>query len=364
MRKAFINARIYRDRALYEGSLAIENGVIAEYIPGEEALDVGGDILIPGLIDIHTHGRSGYDFCDASEEEMLLMKAKYADKGVTTVIPTLASDTLEKMLEKIALMSAIGFPAAHIEGRYLNQAKKGAHASHLIAPLKSEEVELFAKAANGMHLHFSCAFELDADGKFLSAIKSHGYTASLAHTNATYDEAVDCISRGVSSFTHLFNAMPPIHHRAGGAVAAALTSDAYTEIICDGLHLAPETVKLVKTAKSQDKVVLITDSMMGTGCEDGNFFIAGNPVVLKDGQARTPDGTLSGSTLDLLNGVKNYAAFTGASFPQAVACATENPASLIGLSDRGRLDVGCKADILRLGQDLKIKEVYIDGNKL
>lgn len=364
MRKAFINARIYRDGALYEGSLAIENGVITEYIPGEDAIDVNGDILIPGLIDIHTHGRSGYDFCDASAEEMLIMKAKYAEQGVTTVIPTLASDTLEKMLEKVALISSLGFSAAHIEGRYLNEAKKGAHASHLIAPLSKDEVELFAKAANGMHLHFSCAFELDESGEFLSAIKTYGYTASLAHTNATYEQALDCICRGVSSFTHLFNAMPPVHHRAGGAVVAALTSDSYAEIICDGLHLAPETVKLVKTAKSQDKVVLITDSMMGTGCEDGDYSIAGNPVVLKDGRAYTLDGALAGSTLELLNGVKNYAAFTGASFPEAVACATENPAALIGLTDRGRLDVGYKADILRLRSDLELKEIYIDGNKL
>ena len=363
MRKAFVNARIYRDRTLYEGSLAIEDGKIAAYISGEEAIDVEGDILIPGLIDIHTHGRSGCDFCDASENDILFMKAKYAERGVTTVIPTLASDTLEKMLEKVALISALGFPAAHIEGRYLNEAKKGAHASHLIAPLNKDEVELFAKAANGMHLHFSCAFELDEGGEFLSAIKSHAYTASLAHTNATYSEALDCITRGVSSFTHLFNAMPPIHHRAGGAVVAGLTSDAYTEIICDGLHLAPETVKLVRTAKSQDKVVLITDSMMGTGCSDGNYSIAGNPVVLKDGRAYTLDGALAGSTLELLNGVKNYAAFTGASFAEAVACATENPASLIGLSDRGRLDIGCKADILRLGKGLELKEIYISGNK-
>lgn len=364
MRKAFINARICRGGVLCEGNLAIENGVITEYIPGEEAVDVGGDILIPGLIDMHTHGRSGYDFCDASKEEMLVMKAKYAEQGVTTVVPTLASDTLERMLEKVALISSLGFPAAHIEGRYLNEAKKGAHASHLIAPLNAEEIEMFAKAANGMHLHFSCAFELDEGGKFLSAIKNHGYTASLAHTNATYEQALDCICRGVKSFTHLFNAMPAVHHRAGGAIVAGLTSDAYTEIICDGLHLAPETVKLVKTAKSQDKVVLITDSMMGTGCEDGDYSIAGNPVVLKDGKAYTLDGALAGSTLELLNGVKNYAAFTGVSFPEAVVCATENPAALIGLSDRGRLDIGCKADILRLNSDLKLKEVYIDGNKI
>lgn len=362
MRKAFKNALIYShtDHSFIKGGLVIDDGIITGTNEEADAYDLCGAYVIPGLVDIHTHGRGGYDFNTATLPEMLKIKKLYAEKGVTTVIPTLASDTLENMLNSVRLIRAAGFKGAHIEGRYLNPSKKGAHAPSLITELSASEVELFAEAAGDMHLHFSSAFELDADGSFLAAIKAHGYTASLAHTNATYEEASKAVENGVTSFTHLFNTMPPIHHRAGGAVVAALTSDAFAEIICDGMHLAPETVKLVKTAKTADRVVLITDSMMGTGCADGEYSIAGNPVYLKDGRAVTPDGALAGSTLELLQGVKNYSVFTGASLFDAVTAATVNPSELLGI-DSGRIEVGCQADIVVLDGDLNIKNVLVNG---
>ncbi len=366
VRTAFINAKILRNGKIEEGAFAIEDGVFTEYIEGENAIDLGGDTVIPGLIDIHTHGRCGYDFDETTPEEMCELKKLYAKKGVTTVIPTLASDEYEKMLKRVREASKLGFPALHVEGRYMNYEKRGAHAPEYLAPLTPSEVEDFANAANGMHLHFSCAFELDEGGKFLDAILSHGYTASLAHTTASYAEAINLVEKGVTSFTHLFNAMPQIHHRNGGAVVAALTSDAYAEVICDGYHLAPETVKLIRTAKNKDRVVLITDSIVAAGYEgpERSFVSAGLEIFMKDGTARLSDGTIAGSTLELWQGVKNYMTFTGASLPEAVACATENPARLLGLPGIGKIENGYKADFLRISDDLTIKEVYIEGEKI
>lgn len=366
MRKAFINAKVLRGGRLTEGGFAIENGVFTDYIEGENAADLGGDTVIPGLIDIHTHGRCGFDFDETTPEEMSELKNLYAKKGVTTVIPTLASNEYEKMLKRVKEASELGFPAMHIEGRYINPEKRGAHAPEYLAPLDPKEVEDFAKAAKNMHLHFSCAFELDYDGKFLDAILSRGYTASLAHTTSTCDEANTLVKKGVSSFTHLFNAMPQIHHRNGGAVVSALTTDAYAEVICDGYHLAPETVKLIRTAKSKDRVILITDSILGAGYEgpERSFYSAGLEIFMQDGTARLIDGTIAGSTLELWQGVKNYMSFTGASLPEAVACATENPARLLKLNGVGKIENGYKADFLRLSSDMTIKEVYVEGEKI
>ncbi len=366
MRTAYINAKLLKNGKIQDGSFAIENGVFTEYIEGEGAVDLGGDTVIPGLIDIHTHGRCGYDFDETTPEELCELKKLYAKKGVTTVVPTLASDEYGKMLLRVKEASENGFPALHIEGRYMNPAKKGAHAPEYLAPLDPSEVEEFADAAKNMHLHFSSGFELDKDGKFLDAILSHGYTASLAHTTATYGEALALVKKGVKSFTHLFNAMPPIHHRDGGAVVAALTTDAYTEVICDGYHLAPETVKLIRTAKSKGRVILITDSIVAAGYEgpERSFFSAGLEIFLKDGTARLSDGTIAGSTLELWQGVRNYMTFTGADLPEAVACATENPARLLGLTNIGKIENGYKADFLRISDDLSIKEVYVEGEKI
>jgi len=344
------------------GSISWENGIITELC--EFSCKFANDLIIPGLVDIHTHGRCGYDFNTASVDELRKMKLFYAEKGVTTVVPTLASDTFENLLGAISRIREAGYVAVHLEGRYLNPAKRGAHAEKLLSALNTKELDALFSAAGDMHLHVSAAYELDESGEFLAALLVRGATTSLAHTNATYSEAISAVNRGLSSFTHLFNTMPPIHHREGGAVLAALLSDAYVEIICDGFHLAPETVNLVQRTKDPSKVILITDSMEGTGAPDGNYSIAGSPVILKDGKAYTEDGAIAGSTLELLCGVKNYSSFCSVSFEQAVCAATRNPAKMLGLENVGSLSIGAPANFLQLSADYSLKSVYLGGEKL
>lgn len=345
-----------------QGTLSVENGKIQEITYQNDVAD--GDLIIPGLVDVHTHGRGGFDYNTATLEQMKTMKRLYAEQGVTTVVPTLASDTLDNLISSIEKIREAGYTAVHMEGRYLNEKRRGAHAAHLIAPLTASEVALLREAAGDMHLHISASYELDQSGEFLKAAKENGATAGLAHTDATYDQAMTAVQNGVISFTHLFNAMPPVHHRAGGAVMAGLISDAYTEIICDGFHLAPETVRLVKTAKDPSRVVLITDSMEGTGCPDGEYSIAGNPVYLKGGKAYTIEGAIAGSTLELLDGVKNYANFSAISFEEALPAATVNPATMLSLEGVGTLKEGNLANFVRLAPDFTIKEVYVGGERI
>jgi len=363
---SFKNVLVYdaESRAFRKSGFSWANGRITDLREIENGVDAEGDLILPGLIDVHTHGRGGYDFNTASVAELRAMKRLFALQGVTTVVATLASDTLENMLDAISRIREAGYRAVHVEGRYLNPKKRGAHAEALLAPLKPEEIELLAARAGDMHLHISASYELDPDGAFLASVLANSATAGLAHTNATYGEAMNAVSRGLRSFTHLFNTMPPVHHRAGGAVLAGLLSDAYVEIICDGFHLAPETVALVGKTKDPSRVVLISDSMEGTGCPDGLYAIAGNPVHLKDGKAYTEDGAIAGSTLELLDGIKNYADFCDIPFAGAVSGATANPAAMLHLEGIGELKVGYRADFLRLSPNFDLKEVYVGGVKV
>lgn len=341
--------------------IAVVGADCARYI-ADQTVALSGKLLLPGLIDAHTHGRAGFDFQDATEEQLAAVRQDYAKGGVTAVFATLASDSVEKWLTAIERIEACGFDGIHLEGRYLNVSKRGAHAAHLIAPLDAAELDRILNRIS-IPCHVSAAWELDTDGSFAAVARRHGATMGLAHSMATADEARLAIERGVTSFTHLFNAMPPLHHREGGAVSVALCGGGYGELIADGLHICPDMIRLAYRCLGVERSVLITDSMMGTGCADGEYAIAGQPVILKNGRAVTLDGALAGSTLSLWDGVKNLMKFAGATLADAVTCATRNPAEMLGVSDRlGSIEAGKRADLLIVDEsDLNIEAVLCRG---
>ncbi len=374
MRLLIKNALIYNSdrRTFVPGDMLCGGGRILETgdLGGstyDALLDARGCRLIPGLIDIHTHGRAGIDFCTAAGQQIQTMKRSYLAAGVTTVIPTLASDTVDNWL---AAARRIGeeregegarLTGLHLEGRYLNPGKRGVQAAELLTAPDTGELEQML-SVSGLPLHVSYAPEQDADGGFAAYAISRGITLSAGHTALTYDEARLAEERGVGCYTHLFNAMNSLHHREGGAVCAALEGDAYAELICDGMHISPGVVKLVYKCKGSGRLVLVSDSMEGAGMPDGEYTIAGVPVYLKDGRALDADGHLGGSTLDMMGAVKNLMSFCGITLEAALPCATANPAKVVGIYDRvGSLEPGKYADALLLSEDMTIRATVLGG---
>lgn len=347
------------DVLIYDGIIAdIGKDINAD---ADKIIDVTGNYLIPGFVDVHTHGRVGYDFNTADKEQMLTMKRSYIENGVTSVFPTLASDTIDGWKKSLKNISACGFDGIHLEGRYLSEKRRGAHAAHLLASPDFDEVE-DAISTIDAPVHISIAPEIPGGYEFIKRAVEEGMTVGIAHTSATANEARKAIFLGAKSFTHLFNGMNPMHHREGGAVCAALTSGAYCELIVDGLHICSDMVNLAYSCVGKDRFVLITDSMAGAGCADGKYSIAGQDVQVTDGCALTPDGALAGSTLDMLTAIKNLMKFTGATLGDAVACATKNPAEMVGIYNKiGSVEVGKIANMVVLDKELCIKSVIYTG---
>lgn len=377
------NARIYHTptRSFRDGAILVENGRIAALYDdpaatppeGVAVTDAAGRRVIPGLVDVHTHGRAGGDFVTADLPQMRVMAASYLRSGVTTVMPTLASAPLSALETAIDRINALRAEASasegvlphvagtHLEGRYLNVKRRGAHAAELLITPNADEVEGLLTRMEGAR-HVSAALELDTDGVFLARALELGATLSLGHTDADYATANTLLGKGVTALTHTFNAMPPLHHRDGGVVAAGLTSDTtLCEMICDGYHISPHMVRLAYRLAGE-RLVLITDSMEATGCADGEYQIAGNPVTVKDGKARTHDGAIAGSTLSLWEAVRNLRDFANTTLENAIYAATMAPAREIGLEGEiGSLEVGKRADLLVLEDDDTIGPILCGG---
>lgn len=360
-------------RSFFPREILIKDGVIAAIegagvLSASDArvLDAKGRRLTAGLIDVHTHGIAGYDFLTADSDALCVMSKAYLSRGVTTVMPTLASASLSDMLGAAKRIGSFCGDGAelyglHIEGRYLSPERRGAHAEELLAPLCADELSYFEEL--DVHpLHISAAFERDSDFSFTKRALSMGATLGLAHTSANYARSIECERAGVGAYTHLYNAMPPLHHRDGGPVAACLGGDCYAELICDGIHVSPEVVRLTHKIKGE-KLALISDSMEATLCADGEYSIAGNPVTVDGGIARTHDGSLAGSTLTLDRALENLMKFCDIPLEEAIISATEAPAKEIGIYEsRGSIDVGKRADILFINESvLRIEGVMSNG---
>lgn len=383
MSTLFKNGVIYSTslHKFFKSNIYVSDGIIIDKdyrgdSDGLDVIDCKGLYILPGLVDVHTHGRAGFDFNTADENACRAMRRSYAEAGTTTVMATLASapmDSLRSSIDAIqknrdteeGLATIAGI---HLEGRYLNPKKRGAHAADLLSPLDAEELEGLITQMLPLPVHISAACEMENGEKFVKKALSLGATVSLAHSDATYDEACLAVEWGVSGFTHTFNAMKPMHHREpGNAIASLVIDDAYSEIICDGEHLHPAIVQLAGRAKPEGRIVLITDSMEATGCPDGEYSIAGAPVFVKDGRAVNADGALAGSTLNLFDALKNYMKYTGKPLEKALPAVTINPAKMCGINRLcGSITKGFRADfvMIRDPKEPEIESVWVAGKKI
>lgn len=351
------NARVYNTaaRAFVPGSVTVENGVVVKVgALTAGGYDLGGMRLMPGMVDVHTHGRVGFDFPFPRGGDYDSVLRSYAAAGTTSILATMGTYTTEQYADFVKMVKEhpqgggrCHVDGIHFEGRWISEKRKGAHNPKLLVKPDAAEIGALLDLADGMINHVTFAPELDEGCAFLRTVLEHGATAGVGHSDASFAEASDAVLHGCTSFTHLFNAMRPWHHRDPGCVGAGLLSHAYVEMICDGYHLHPDTVKLVSRGKPLQEIVLITDSGLATGLPDGTYTKGFSSIIVKDGHVTLPDGTIAGSTLSLYDGLRNFSAFTGVPMEEAIPCATLNPARMTG-QDRvtGSIRPGLRADFI------------------
>ena len=363
------NILIYNteERRFLHGCLSFENGIITK-IEYDGKTGDGCRRVIPGLIDVHTHGRAGVDIMTADEDALTALSRSYASLGVTTVFPTVMTAEKDEIINALKRIKSVSekafchFAGVHIEGPYISEKRPGCHTVSLIRRPDADEIKALSDIVSPLKTHVTLAPE-KCDTGTLKCCVEYGITVGIGHSDALYDECINALENGACTFTHTFNAMRPLLHREPGCVGAALSTDAFAEFIADGFHLAPSVVNLSYKAKGNDRFVLITDSIAAAGMPDGKYALAGIPVNVKDGKILTEDGTIAGSSLDMNAGVKNLMEFTGEPLEEILPCATENPAKQVGIYDIcGSLEVGKRADILILGDgEFEIDEIIIGG---
>lgn len=361
--KAIKNVKIVRGgKVLAESVLLFDQqivGVSAEIPAHAQVTDGGGLYLAAGFIDQHIHGYRGEDTMTHSPENMA--KA-LPENGVTAFLPTTMTmdrETVAAAMERIrAVMkqqNGARVLGCHMEGPFISPAKKGAQSGdHILAPDLSM-VEPFRDVIRIV----TYAPETDPEGSFAKALRSWGIVPSVGHTEANFAQAAAAYAAGALSTTHFFNAMPPLHHRDPGVIGAALEGEAYIELIADTIHVNQHLFPVLAKLK-KDRLCLITDCMEAGGLPDGRYALGGQPVEVKDRQARLLDGTLAGSVLKLNEGVRNMAKFIG--LPAAVKMATENPARLLGVDQQmGTLLPGTLADFVLMDEECHVRATFLGG---
>lgn len=357
-----------------DGWLRLDGGTITAVsdsgdAAGDGVEDLAGGYLVPGFIDVHVHGGGGQDFT-ASIEEMADGIAFHRGRGTTRTLVSLMAGGLDAMCEQLSWLVQLAgtderILGAHLEGPFLAQARCGAqNGAHLQLPDRQVLAKLL-EAGQGLVRTMTVAPELPGALEVIGDLVAAGVVAAVGHTDASFDEARAGFAAGARLTTHLYNAMPPIKHRAPGAALAALESAEFVELINDGVHLHPAMLRLA-AAGGVDRMVLVTDAMSATGVGDGSYVLGGLPVTVVGGQARgTETGSLAGSTLTMDVAFRRAVTDVGLSLVDAVRVVSENPARLLGLADRcGALQSGLDADLVHLDEDLRVRRVMIAGRWL
>ena len=379
------NAKIFINGAFRSGVFRTENGVFAEvlcedapeadviHIRDEEGItDLKGRYVIPGLIDIHTHGNSGADFSDGNPEGLDRMARYLAENGITSFAPasmTLPEETLAEAFRNArdyhesAPEGRSRLLGIHMEGPFFSDKKKGAQNA---AWLRDPDKAMFRRlqdVAGGLIRIVDLAPELPQAADFAQTFSAE-CTVSAAHTDASYEEAAAFFDAGASHLTHLFNAMPQIHHRSPGVIGAAAERDnVIAELICDGYHVHPLAVRMAFRL-FPGRICLVSDAFRGCGMPEGDYSLGGQPVILEDHCARLSDGTLAGSAENLSNCMLNAVRF-GIPKETAVLAATLIPAKEICQEQlTGSIETGKYADFIVCGEDLAREAVYIGGKQI
>ena len=381
MRDCYIvNGQVYIDRTFVNKTVAIHEGKIEildadTNVPDNaEVFDAAGKKVVPGFIDVHTHGAVGVDVNAATAEDLEKICKFVATKGTTSWFCSVLTDTKEQTkwcideFKKHKAMESEGanLLGIHLEGPFLSTEYKGAMPEHLLMKPNMALLEEYQKLAEGNIKYITISPEVEGIADDIPAMNALGITVAIGHSGADYDTSFKAINNGAACCTHTFNAMKLLHQHFPAIMGAALESDIYCEAICDGRHLHPGTVRLLIKTKGIEKVVAITDSIMAAGLPDGNYKLGVNDVVVEDGDAKLADtGVRAGSTLTQDVALKNLLAFTGRPLEEILLMLTENPAKLLKIFDKkGSIADGKDADLVILDENCDISEVFVGGKRI
>lgn len=373
--RAFHNGPVLTERGFeYDLSVVVEDGYIVAVVPGEppkgaEAIDLRGRYLVPGFIDTQVNGGGDVLFNDEPTVDGLRRIAQAHRRfGTTGLMPTLISDDVAVMCRAIAATReaiAQGVPGIlgiHLEGPYLNAARKGVHDPSKFHTPGADELDVVtALGKDGVTMLTLAPERFDADT--LRALTARGVILAAGHTAAHYEQLRDGFAAGIRGVTHLFNAMTPMASREPGAVGAALENpDAWCGLIVDGYHVHDATLRVAIAARPRGKMVLVTDAMPPVGGERESFELYGVPMICRDGQCTTADGTLAGSALDMASAVRNTVQRLGLPLEEACRMASTYPADFLGLGgELGRIAPGYRADLVVLDDAVQVQGSWIAG---
>jgi N-acetylglucosamine-6-phosphate deacetylase len=378
MTLALTNGRMFIDGVRHQRALLIENDRILAVTRNTDPRlryakvhDLKGALILPGFIDVQVNGGGGVLFNDhPTIDGIRVIGAAHRRFGTTGFLPTLISDDLGVVAKAIAAVRsamAAGVPGVlgiHIEGPFLSEARKGAHDAAVFRRIDEDAIKLLSSLRTGTTL-VTLAPELTTP-QIVAQLSAAGVIVAAGHTDATYAEVGQALSHGLAGFTHLFNAMSPLRAREPGVVGAALyDDDSYCGIIVDGHHVDPVVLQLALRAKRHDRLMLVTDAMPCAGTDLGSFQLQGRTINVVDGCCVDERGTLIGTTLTMIQAVKNAAALLALDLSAAVRMASEYPAAFLRLAGTfGRIAPGYRANLVITDDDLNVFETWIDGRCL
>lgn len=377
------NIRLIRGDTVSENAaVAYENGVLvnvpATFPENAEIIDGGGLYCAPGFIDIHSHGGGGYDFLDATEEAFLGAAELHARHGTTTILPTATSGSFEEIVSMLRAHEAAqahntkgaDMPGIHLEGPYFSPKQCGAQDPRFVRAPQPEEYLRILEASSSI-LRWSAAPELPGSAEFAKACLAHHVLPAIGHSDADYDEVQKAFRDGFTHITHLYSCTSTVHrknaYRYAGIVESAYLIDGLTvEIIADGAHLPAPLLQMVCRFIGPDRTALITDSIRGAGMPDGETVIGslknGMHVIIEDGVAKLPDrSAFAGSVATTERLVKNMVRMAGASLTDAVKMASATPARIMGLTDRGVIEAGKRADLVLFDDEFRTRRTIVGG---
>jgi N-acetylglucosamine-6-phosphate deacetylase len=374
MLQAFRNGKILTVAGLEPGrTLLVRDGRIEavlgarDVVGADQEIDLDGGLLVPGFIDCQVNGGGGELFNDEpSVQTIATIGRAHRRFGTTGFLPTLISDDLDVVARGIeAVREAIarrvpGVLGIHVEGPFLNEARRGVHDASKLRELDDDAVKLLTQPHGGVTM-VTLAPERTTP-RYIRQLAEAGVIVSAGHTNATFDELQPALRAGLRGFTHLFNAMSPLGSREPGAVGAALADDgSWCGLIVDGHHVHPEVMKLAVRAKRHDRFLLVTDAMPSVGADVKAFVLNGRPIRVADRKLVDEEGRLAGADLDMASAVRNAIGMLGLPLIDAVRMASASPAEFLGLRDVGRIAPGQRANLVWLDQQLQVRGTWIDG---